>query len=200
VKEIEAASGTGYAERTDVTSEAELARLAQVLERRHGRLDVLVNNAGVTTAARTEALSLEEWRHVIDVNLMGTFLATRACLPLLRAAGGAAIVNVASVAGVRGGAIGPHYAAAKGGVIALTKFWARELLPDRIRVNCVAPSMTDTEMAAAVWPGAARTRLESLIPLGRYAEPREVAEVILFLAGPESSYMIGECLNVTGGF
>ncbi len=200
VREIEASSGTAHAVRADVTREADLARLAEDVERRHGRLDVLVNNAGSVTTARTATLDLETWRHVLDVNLTGAFLATRGCLLLLRAAGGAAIVNVSSVAGVRGGTIGPHYAAAKGGLIALTRYWARELLPDRIRVNCVAPSMTDTDMAGAVWPGAERTRMESLAPMGRYAEPREVAAAIVFLASPAASYITGECLNVTGGF
>jgi NAD(P)-dependent dehydrogenase (short-subunit alcohol dehydrogenase family) len=200
VREIEASSGSAHAAQADVTREADLARLAEDVERRHGRLDILVNNAGSVTVARTATLDLETWRQVLDVNLTGAFLATRACLPLLRAAGGAAIVNVSSVAGVRGGTIGPHYAAAKGGLIALTRYWARELLPDRIRVNCVAPSMTDTDMAGAVWPGAERTQMENLVPMGRYAEPSEVAAAIVFLASPAASYVTGECLNVTGGF
>ena len=200
VREIEASSGAAHAARADVTSDTDLARLAQEIDRRHGRLDVLVNNAGSTAVARTATLDLQTWRRVLDVNLTGAFLTTRACLPLLRAAGGSAIVNVSSVAGVRGGTIGPHYAAAKGGLIALTRYWARELLPDRIRVNCVAPSMTDTDMAAAVWPGAERKRMEGLAPMGRYAEPSEVAAAIVFLASPAASYITGECLNVTGGF
>jgi NAD(P)-dependent dehydrogenase (short-subunit alcohol dehydrogenase family) len=200
VQGLEAAAGAAHAARADVTSEADLARLAEAVGRRHGRLDVLVNNAGSVTVARTEALDLEGWRAVIDVNLTGAFLVTRACLPLLRAAVGAAVVNVSSVAGVRGGTIGPHYAAAKGGLIALTRYWARELLPDGIRVNCVAPSMTDTDMASAVWPGAERARLERLTPMGRYAEPGEVAQGIVFLASPGASYITGECLNITGGF
>jgi len=200
VTEIEAASGTAWAARADVTSEADLARLVEAIGRRHGRLDVLVNNAGTVTVARTETLGLEAWREVIDTNLTGAFLVTRACLPLLRAARGGAIVSVSSVAGVRGGTLGPHYAAAKGGLIALTRYWARELIADGIRVNCVAPSMTDTEMSAAAWPGAERARMERLTPLGRFAAPREVAAAIVFLAGPASSYITGECLNITGGF
>jgi NAD(P)-dependent dehydrogenase (short-subunit alcohol dehydrogenase family) len=200
VAEIEAASGSAWAAQADVTSEPDLVRLTDEIGRRQGRLDIVVNNAGVVTAAGTEALSLQAWREVLDVNLTGAFLVTRACLPYLRAAGGGAIVNVSSVAGVRGGTIGPHYAAAKGGLIALTRYWAGELVGDGIRVNCVAPSMTDTEMAAAVWPGAERTRMERLTPMGRWAEPREVADAVVFLAGPASSYITGECLNITGGF
>ncbi len=152
------------------------------------------------TRARTETLGLEEWRAIIDVNLTSAFLATRACLPLLLAAGGAAIVNVSSVAGVRGGIIGPHYAAAKGGLIALTKFWARELLADRIRVNCVAPSMTDTEMSDTLWSHDERGRMERAAPMGRFAAPAEVASAIVFLAGAGAGYVTGECLNITGGF
>lgn len=199
VREIEASSGIAHAARADVTSEADLARLAEDVEQRHGRLDVLVNNAGSVAMARTATLDLDTWRQVLDVNLTGAFLATRVCLPLLRAADGAAIVNVSSVSGVRGGTIGPHYAAAKGGLIALTRYWARELRADRIRVNCVAPSMTDTDMAGALWPGAERTRMERLAPMGRYAEPREVAAAIVFLGSPAASYITGECLNITGG-
>lgn len=200
VTEIEAASGSAWAARADVTSEPDLVRLTDEISRRHGRLDVLVNNAGTVTVARTDTLDPAAWRELLEVNLTGTFLVTRALLPLLRAAAGAAIINVSSVAGVRGGTIGPHYAAAKGGLIALTRYWAGELVGDGIRVNCVAPSMTDTETAAAVWPGAERTRMERLTPMGRWAEPREVADAIVFLAGPASSYITGECLNITGGF
>lgn len=110
------------------------------------------------------------------------------------------MVNVSSIAGVRGGVLGPHYAAAKGGIIALTKFWARELLPHGIRVNAVAPAMSDTEMSGALWSGPSRTALERQIPMGRFARPEEIASVILFLASDESSYITGECVNVTGGF
>jgi len=200
VREMEAAGATGRAVRADVTIERDLTLLAEGVGAREGKLDVLVNNAGTVTVARTESLELDAWREVIDTNLTGAFLATRACLGLLRAAGSAAIVNVSSVAGVRGGTLGPHYAAAKGGLIGLTKYWARELLSDGIRVNAVAPSMTDTEMAAAAWPGAERMRMERLTPMGRYADPREVADAIVFLAGPGASYVTGECLNITGGF
>jgi NAD(P)-dependent dehydrogenase (short-subunit alcohol dehydrogenase family) len=200
VRAVEAAGGVAAAVAADVGSEVDVARLAEEVGRRHGRLDVLVNSAGSVSVARTESLTLAGWREVLEVNLTGAFLVTRACLPLLRAAGGAAIVNVSSVAGVRGGTIGPHYAAAKGGLIALTRYWARELQPDQIRVNCVAPSMTDTDLAAAVWPGEARQRMERLTPMGRYADPAEVAAAIVFLAGPGASYVTGECLNITGGF
>jgi 3-oxoacyl-[acyl-carrier protein] reductase len=200
VHAIEAAGGAARAIRADVSSEIDMSRLADAVGAAHRRLDVLINNAGVTCPERTDTLSLAAWREMVDVNLTGAFLATRACLPLLRAAGSAAIVNVASVAGVRGGTLGPHYAAVKGGLIAMTRYWARELLPDRIRVNCVAPSMTDTEMARTVWPGSARERMEQLTGLGRYAEPREVADAIVFLASDAASYIVGECLNITGGF
>lgn len=200
VQAAEAAGGSAVAVAADVGVEADVARLAEAVARRHPRLHVLVNNAGAVAAAGTESLTPAGWRAALEVNLTGAFLVTRACLPLLRAAGEAAVVNVSSVAGVRGGTIGPHYAAAKGGLIALTRYWARELQPDGIRVNCVAPSMTDTEMAAAMWPGEARRRLEAAVPLGRYARPAEVAAAIVFLAGPEASYITGECLNITGGF
>lgn len=199
VAEITEAGGSALALQADVASEATVAAMAARVLERFGRLHVLVNNAGASHRARTEALGLEDWRRVLDVNLTGTFLCTRHLLPALRAARGASVVNLSSIAGVRGGTLGPHYAAAKGGIIALTKFWARELLPDGIRVNAVAPSMTDTEMANAMWPGPQREALERQAPLGRFARPEEIASVIVFLATDQSSYITGECVNVTGG-
>lgn len=200
VARVTAAGGLASAVKADVSDEAEVRAMAAWVMERFGRLHLLVNNAGDVRRARTEEVELAEWRRILDVNLTGTFLCTRHLLPALRAAGDAAVVNVSSLAGVRGGVLGPHYAAAKGGVIALTKFWARELLPHGIRVNAVAPATIDTEMSSALWPGPQRAALERQIPMGRFARPEEVASVILFLASDESGYMTGECLNVTGGF
>jgi NAD(P)-dependent dehydrogenase (short-subunit alcohol dehydrogenase family) len=198
--EIETLGGQAWAEQADVTVEDDIRRVTAAVAGRSTLLHALVNNAGSIRPSGTEAIDLAAWNETLDANLTSAFLVTRACLPLLRAARGAAIVNVSSVAGVRGGTLGPHYAAAKGGLIALTRYWARELLPHGIRVNAVAPSMTDTDMAAAVWPGEARTRMEALAPMHRYAEPGEVADAIVYLAGPRASYITGECVNVTGGF
>lgn len=200
VSQIKAAEGAAHALQADVSDEGEVSVMAAWVMERFGRLHLLVNNAGEVRRARTEEVELAEWRRILDVNLTGTFLCTRHLLPALRAAGGAAVVNVSSIAGVRGGVLGPHYAAAKGGIIALTKFWARELLPLGIRVNAVAPTMTDTEMSSALWSGPRRAALEGQIPMGRFARPEEIASVILFLASDESSYITGECVNVTGGF
>ncbi len=200
VSEITGAGGSAWVVRADVRDEAEVAAMATRVTERFGRLHLLVNNAGDVRRARTEEVEVAEWRRILDVNLTGTFLCTRHLLGALRAAGKAAVVNVSSIAGVRGGALGPHYAAAKGGIIALTKFWAQELLPHGIRVNAVAPAMTDTDMANALWPGPDRAALERHVPMGRFARPEEVAAVILFLASEESTYITGECLNVTGGF
>lgn len=200
VSEITRAGRSALSLQADVASEAAVTTLAARVMERFGRLHVLVNSAGEATRTRTEELRLEDWRRVLDVNLTGTFLCTRHLLPALRAAGGASVVNLSSIAGVRGGTLGPHYAAAKGGIVGLTKFWARELLPHGIRVNAVAPAMTDTEMAGQMWPGPQREALERQIPMGRFARPEEIASVIVFLASDQSSYMTGECLNVTGGF
>lgn len=200
VSEIAHAGGSALALQADVAQEADVTAMAARVMERFGRLHVLVNNAGEVQRAKTESLTLQDWRRVLDVNLTGTFLCTRHLLPALRAAGSASVVNLSSIAGVRGGVLGPHYAAAKGGIIALTKFWARELLPHGIRVNAVAPTMTDTEMANAMWPGPQREALERQVPMGRFARPEEIASVIVFLASEESSYITGECLNVTGGF
>ena len=161
-----------------------------------GGLDVVVACAGENRITPFDEVSPEEWRHVLDVNLSGTFWLLQACAPLLRPGG--SVVTVASVAAATGAPHHAHYAAAKAGLVNLTKSAARELAPD-VRVNCVAPGITETAMGrdaiAALDDDYASTRLLA----GRFATPREIAACIVFLASPLAGFVHGATLDVNGG-
>jgi len=163
-----------------------------------GRLDILVNNAGITRDALLMRMSEEEWESVLDVNLKGTFLCTRAALrPMLKQRRGR-IINIASVVGLMGNAGQANYAASKGGVIAFTKAVAKEVASRGILVNAVAPGFIISPMTDKL-EEEARRRLLGMIPLGRLGAPEEVAEVVNFLAGEASCYITGQVINVDGG-
>ncbi|MFH1033418.1 MAG: SDR family NAD(P)-dependent oxidoreductase [Pseudomonadota bacterium] len=163
-----------------------------------GGLDILVNNAGIVRDAIGHKMTEEQWDQVIDVNLKGVFNCLQACMIPMRQQGRGAIVNLSSVS--RYGVAGQfNYAAAKGGVSSLTAAAAKELGRKGVRVNAVAPGSIDTEMLMTM-PQAKREMLQNLvIPLGRLGQPREVANVILFLVSDEASYVNGQTINVCGG-
>lgn len=161
-----------------------------------GRLDVLVNNAGILRRTPLVELTLAEWDEVLSANLTGVMLCAQAAAPALRTRGGV-IVNVASIRGLIGGT-SLAYAASKGGVVTLTKTLARSLAP-QVRVNAVAPAFVDTELNAYLTVEQ-REQIARQIPLGRFAEPEEIARAILFLASPRAAYITGQTLVVDGGF
>lgn len=169
---------------------------------RYGRLDIAVNNAGIPSGfgVEFEDTSIELWRRVIDVNLNGVFWAMRAEAPALKAAGGGAIVNTASVASVIAGRGMAPYVAAKHGVAGLTRAAALDLIGHGIRVNAVCPGAVDTAMLAPLMtdPSAA-AQLTATVPIGRVAKAEEVAAAILFLCSPASSYAVGHLLVLDGG-
>jgi NAD(P)-dependent dehydrogenase (short-subunit alcohol dehydrogenase family) len=181
----------------DLGRVADARALVDAARARFGRIDVLVNNAGVFE--RRPALEMEEghWDRLLDVNLKGAFFCAQAAARVMRERGqGGAIVNVASDAAWSGG-INPcaHYAASKAGMVSITRSLARELAPHRIRVNAVAPGLISTDMG-----GAAGSTLPDLrIPLGREGTPDEVAACVVFLASDEASYVTGANLNLSGG-
>lgn len=185
----------------DLTVEPAVAAAVDEIEATSGRLDVLVNNAGGFSDARgIEDTTLEEWRRIVDANLTSVFLMTRAALPLLRRSEAGRIVNLGSLAGQTAGWVtAPPYVAAKGGVHALTRALATELAPEGITVNSLAPSAVLTERIRRLRDESQLEATAKEIPLGRYQQPEEVAEWILFLASQEAGYMTGQTVSVNGG-
>ncbi len=179
----------------DVAKADDVFALMKQILQTWGRLDVLVNNAGIVDRTPIEHLTMRDWEAVVGVNLTGAFLCSQAAAPALKASAGA-IVNVASINGLIGGS-SPPYDASKGGLIALTKTLARTLAPT-VRVNAVAPGATDTAMQAHLTLEQ-RSRVTETIPLGRFAEPEEIAKTVLFLASKRAGYITGQTLIVDGG-
>jgi 3alpha(or 20beta)-hydroxysteroid dehydrogenase len=184
--------------RLDVTSEADWEGAVATAVGRFGRLDVLVNNAGVGGGSLLEHTTAAAWDHGMDVNAKGVFLGTKAAIPAMRRSGGGSIVNISSLAGVRGFFGHGSYSASKFGVRGVTQVAAVELGPHDIRVNSVHPGMVDTAMLPPDRDGTRSTRLQQ-VPLGRVGTTDDVASLALFLASDESSYMTGAELVIDGG-
>jgi 3-oxoacyl-[acyl-carrier protein] reductase len=183
----------------DVVDETAVGALVDGVVERHGRLDVLVNNAGITRDGMMHRMSLEDFRTVVDVHLQGTWLCSRAALAHMRSRdGGGAIVNLSSISGKIGNLGQTNYAAAKAGIVGMTKAAAREGARFDIRVNAIQPGLIRTDMTAAMPSGVFEDKVAG-IPLGRPGEPSEVADVALFLASDLSSYVTGAVVEVTGG-
>ncbi|MEU2913126.1 SDR family oxidoreductase [Streptomyces massasporeus] len=181
----------------DVTDETQVRALFETAAAEHGRLDVVVNNAGLGGTAELADMTDEQWSRVLDVTLNGTFRCTRAALRLMRESGAGVIVNNASVVGWRAQAGQAHYAAAKAGVMALTRCAALEAARYGVRVNAVSPSLAMHPHLVKVTSAELLADLTAREAFGRYAEPWEVANVIVFLASGYSSYMTGEVVAVS---
>ena len=199
VKELETQGRTAHAVVADAASREDCDRLAAAAMERFGHIDVLVNNAGITRDGLLVRMKDEDWDRVMDVNLRGVFLLTRAVTKaMVRQKSGGRVINITSTAGVMGNAGQANYSAAKAGLIGLTKAAARELAHWSILVNAVAPGLIETDMAAAL-PAEARTALLAQVPLKRIGTAREVAEVVRFLAGDGAAYITGQVFHVNGG-
>ncbi len=181
----------------DVRDRDQLDAMMQTVTRQFGSLDILVNNAGILRDRSAKKMSAQEWTDVIDTNLTGVFNCCQAAMPHL--AEGAAIINVASLSAVTGFFGQANYASAKAGVITLTKVLCKELARQNIRVNAVAPGVVDTEMGKSI-PEENRQAMIKMVPLGRFAEPREIGDVILFLASDLASYVTGQTIHINGGW
>ncbi|MCW2577665.1 MAG: 3-oxoacyl-ACP reductase FabG [Modestobacter sp.] len=190
----DAASGLAV----DVRSEADTRAAVRTAIAQWGSLDVVVNNAGVTRDATLRRMTVEAWQAVFDVNLLGTMLMTQAAAEVLREQGSGSIVNVSSISGKVGLVGQTNYSAAKAGVVGFTKAAAKELAHRGVRVNAVQPGLVNTPMTSVLREDVLQQKLAE-IPLGRAAEPHEVANVVLFLASDLASYMTGAVLEVTGG-
>jgi len=200
--EIVAKGGEALFVPLDVTSENDWVRAVADAESRFGKLDVLVNNAGVGGVGRVEDTTLEEWNRVMDINSTGVFLGTKAAIPAMRRAGGGSIVNISSQLGLVGmDDSSPQYQASKGAVRLLTKLTAVQYAKERIRANSVHPGPVVTPMTEARRADpAVYQRMVSRIPLGRYGEAEDVAYGVLYLASDESSFVTGSELVIDGGW
>jgi 3-oxoacyl-[acyl-carrier protein] reductase len=199
VKQLEERGGSVIAVVADAAKREDADALVERTKERFGRVDVLVNNAGITRDGLLVRMKDEDWDRVMDVNLRGAFLMTRAVTKaLVRQKSGGRIINIASTAGAMGNAGQVNYSAAKAGLIGFTKASARELAHWSILVNAVAPGLIETDMAAAI-PAEAREALLAQVPLKRIGTARDVAEMVGFLAGDGAAYITGQVFHVNGG-
>ena len=190
--------GGALAVQANVTDEGQVAEAVSQVEDSLGPIDVLVNNAGITRDGLLVRMSLENWGAVLDVNLKGVFIVTKAVARGMMKRRSGRVVNIASVVGITGNAGQANYSASKAGVIGFTKTVAKEMAPRNVLVNAVAPGFIDTDMTRAL-PEAAREMLLKLIPLGRLGGPDDVANAVLFLSCDLSSYVTGQVVVVDGG-
>ena len=185
----------------DVGREQDWERAVRSVVDSFGKLDVLVNNAGIFQRATVEETSADEWDRVMEVNARGVFLGSRAVIPAMREAGGGSIVNISSIAGLVGTPIGTAYNASKGAVRLLTKSTAVQYAGEGIRVNSVHPGPVSTDIIPSLFPTPeARKERLARTPLGRFGTPEDVAYAVLFLASDESSFITGSELVIDGGF
>jgi len=184
----------------DVADPKTSANAIEAIAKRFGRLDALVNNAGIAIFKPILEVTYEDWSRVLAVNLTGPFLMTQAATPLMRDSGGGAIVNITSISGLRASTLRIAYGTSKSGLAHLTKQQAAELAWLNIRVNAVAPGPVDTAMAKAVHTPEIRQDYHDHMPLNRYGLETELAEAIYFLCSDRASYITGQTLAVDGGF
>ena len=198
VEKVQAAGGRAEGHIVDVTDRATVDAMVGQVMSRHGRIDVLVNNAGITKDSRLTKMTEAQFDAVINVNLKGVFNCTQAVAKVMLAQGGGAIVNTSSVAGTYGNFGQGNYAASKAGVIGMTKTWARELGPGNVRVNAVIPGAVATHILDTI-PDDVLTKIRQASWLKRIGKPEEIAAVYAFLASDESSYVNGATIEVSGG-
>jgi NAD(P)-dependent dehydrogenase (short-subunit alcohol dehydrogenase family) len=199
VREIEALGRRAMLVQGDVAIPAEAEANAAAVAAALGGLDILVNNAGVFPRVPFLEMKEADWDYVIDVNLKGSFFSAQAAARLMvRGGRGGAIVNTASTA-VRGAPLGVHYSASKGGVVGMTRAMALELAPHGIRVNAIAPGLTDTAQPRYGHSEESLAELAKTVPMGRMAQPAEIADAIVFLAGDDARYVTGQTMFVNGG-
>lgn len=185
----------------DVTSKQQCSEATQQALDTFGKIDVLVNNAGITQPLKTLEITEDNYEAVLDVSLKGTLLMSQAVLPAMQQQQSGCIINMSSVSGQRGGGVfgGPHYCAAKAGLLGLTKAMAREFGPDGIRVNAIAPGLIDTDITQGKLTVELKQEITKGIPLGRLGAASDVARACLFLASELSDYITGSVIDVNGG-
>lgn len=183
--------------KVDVSNRDSVDAMAEEAIAEFGRIDVLINNAGITQDAMLTKMTADQWQKVIDVNLSGVFHCTQAVVPHMVSQGRGKVINTSSVVGVRGNIGQTNYAATKAGVIGMTKTWAKELGRKGINVNAVAPGFIETGMVAKI-PEKVIQQIVDKVPLQRLGQPSDIANAYLFLASDESNYVSGTVLEVDG--
>ena len=198
--EVNESGGSALFVKLNVTSEQDWIDAVKATVDRFGKLDVLVNNAGIYSRTNIEHTPVEEWDRIIEINTKGVFLGTKHAIPAMRASGGGSIINISSTAGLVGSGRGSAYGTSKGGVRLFTKYTAIQGAIDGIRANSIHPGPIDTDMIAEnLSTPEGRASSESRIPLGRVGTVEDVAYGVIFLASDESSYMTGSELVIDGG-
>lgn len=200
VDEIKSEGGEAMGVVVNVTSEESVQNMVKEVIDAYGRLDVLVNNAGISQKVTVEDMTLEDIRRIFEVNMYGLFLCTQACMKPMREAKYGRIVNLSSVSGKRGGGVfgGAHYSASKAAVLGFSKNLSREISAEGITINSVCPGLIDTEIWKSL-PKEEADKVISQIPMGRPGQTQEVADTIVFLASKEASYITGEEIDINGG-
>lgn len=198
VRLIEEKGRKGLAIQCDVADEAAVTAMVKDVKKELGRIDILVNNAGITRDGLLMIMKEADWQAVLDTNLTGAFHCTKAVTRLMMKRRSGSIINITSVVGETGNAGQANYAAAKAGLIGFTKSVAKELASRNIRCNAIAPGCIETDMTAVLGEDTVDAMIKT-IPMGRVAQPEEVAKAVLFLASDDASYITGQTLNVDGG-
>jgi len=198
VREIGDCGSRSMAICADVSNHEAVKNMISEIKNNFGRLDILINNAGITRDGLLLRMKEEDWEKVIHTNLTGAFNCSKEALRLLLKSDNGSIINISSVVGQMGNAGQCNYAAAKAGLFGFTKSLAREVASKNIRVNAVAPGFIDTDMTS-VLSEEVRQKLKTQIPMGRFGSPEDVANAVLFLALPSSKYITGQTINVDGG-
>lgn len=198
IDEIVESGGEATAVQVDVSKKEDVQKLFKVTMEKYGRVDVLVNNAGITADARLVKMTDEQFDKVIAINLKGVYMCGQEAAKIMVEQGSGVILNTSSVVGLYGNFGQTNYAATKWGVIGMTKTWAKELSPKGVRVNAVAPGFIGTPMVAAM-PEKVIEKIEAKIPLKRLGKPEEIGCAFMFLASDEAQYITGAVLSVDGG-
>ncbi|MBI2145812.1 3-oxoacyl-[acyl-carrier-protein] reductase [Candidatus Woesearchaeota archaeon] len=183
---------------TDISNYQKVEEMVKQIIEEYGKINILINNAGITRDKKLENMGVEMWDQVISTNLTGTFNCTKAVIKQMQKQGGGKIVNISSIVGETGNIGQANYAATKGGIIAFTKTIAKEYAKDKILVNAVAPGFINTKMTETIPPGTIQDIMRQ-IPLQRFGEPEEVAKLVHFLISDKSNYITGQTFNINGG-